>query len=40
MPGRALKLIFEWMDRHNEELHKNWGKCQKGEIPGKIKPLQ
>ncbi len=39
MPKRALNLIFEWMALHKEELFSNWKKCQEGDVPGKIKPL-
>jgi hypothetical protein len=40
MPKRALKLIFEWMDLHKDELLTNWKKCQSGEVPQKIDPLK
>lgn len=40
MPKRALKLIFEWMELHKDELYENWEKCQKGEIPIGINPLK
>jgi hypothetical protein len=40
MPKRALKLVFEWMDIHRDELHSNWNKCLKGEAPNKIEPLK
>lgn len=40
MPKRALKLIFEWMELHKDELYENWEKCQKGEIPNGINPLK
>jgi hypothetical protein len=28
MPGRALKLIFEWLELHREELMENWKRAQ------------
>jgi hypothetical protein len=28
IPRRALKLIFEWMDLHTEELLENWKKIE------------
>lgn len=39
MPKRALKLVFEWMEIHKEELLENWILTQKGELPNKIEPL-
>lgn len=40
MPKRALKLVFEWMDIHKNELLENWNKCQEGYSPEKIEPLK
>lgn len=31
MPGRALKMILEWLEQHKEELMENWEKAQKGD---------
>ena len=39
MPKRALKLIFEWLELHKEELIANWERCQNEDIPERIKPL-
>ena len=39
MPKRALKLVFEWMEIHKDELMVNWNLTQKGELPNKIDPL-
>lgn len=39
MPKRALKLIFEWMEIHAEELMEDWELSLKGEPLKKIKPL-
>lgn len=39
MPKRALKLIFEWLDIHKEELLSLWEFAQKGEQLKKIEPL-
>ena len=30
MPGRALKMILEWLEIHREELLSNWRKAQNG----------
>ncbi len=40
IPARALKMVFEWMELHKEELLKNWELTQKGELPKTIEPLK
>ncbi len=40
MPKRALKLIFEWLDLHKEELLVNWEKCLNNIQPDNIEPLK
>ena len=40
MPGRALKMILEWLEQHKEELMENWKKAQKGDPLKKIEPLK
>ena len=40
MPGRALRMILEWLEDHRKDLMKNWEKAQKGEPLDKIDPLQ
>ena len=39
MPRRALKLVYDWLDLHKEELLENWYKLEKGASPSKIQPL-
>ena len=39
IPRRALKLIFEWMDLHKEELLENWKKIEERKSLEKIEPL-
>ena len=39
MPRRALKMIYEWLDLHQEELMDNWNRLQRGEEFKKINPL-
>lgn len=39
MPRRALKLVYDWLDLHKEELLENWYKLEKGTSPSKIQPL-
>ena len=40
LPRRALKLVYEWLDLHQEELMENWHRMQKGEDFIKIEPLE
>ena len=39
MPGRALRMILEWLDIHRDELLENWEKAQVGSPLDKIDPL-
>jgi len=39
MPQRALKMVFEWLEIHREELLHEWEKAQKGEKLTQISPL-
>lgn len=39
MPGRAVKMIYEWMELHKNELLDNWKKMEKGESMSTINPL-
>jgi len=39
MPQRALKMVFEWLDIHREELLIEWEKAQRGENLNHITPL-
>jgi hypothetical protein len=39
-PQRALKLLFDWLDIHKQELLLAWEKAQKGEPLEKIEPLK
>ena len=40
MPRRALKLVYEWLDLHQNELMDNWHRLQQGEEFKKIEPLE
>ena len=40
MPQRALKMVFEWLEIHREELFREWKKAQKGETLTPIEPLK
>jgi len=39
MPQRALKMVFEWLEIHREDLLQEWEKAQKGEKLTQISPL-
>ena len=39
MPRRALNLVFEWLDKHEEELMANWRRMEDGETLVTIAPL-
>jgi len=39
MPRRALKLVFEWLDLHKDELLENWDLISKSGEFKKIEPL-
>jgi len=40
MPKRALKMVFEWLEIHRDELFEIWIKVQKGETLTYIEPLK
>lgn len=40
MPGRALKMILEWLDIHRDELMANWENAQNGDPLERIAPLK
>lgn len=40
MPKRALRLIFEWLEYHKQELMNLWSRAQKGEPLSKVEPLK
>jgi len=40
MPKRALKMVFEWLEIHREDLLEAWNKAQKGEALTFIEPLK
>ena len=40
LPRRALKLVYEWLDLHQDELMDNWNRLQRGEDFKKINPLE
>ncbi len=40
MPGRALRMVLEWLDLHREELLEAWETAQQGGTLKKIEPLK
>jgi hypothetical protein len=38
-PPHRLPLVFEWRDRHRDELLANWQRLRRGEQPTRIAPL-
>ena len=40
MPRRALKLIYEWLDLHQDDLRENWYLMEKRKPLKKIEPLK
>ena len=39
-PMRALRLVLEWLDFHQEELLKDWHPVQAGRPANRIAPLE
>ena len=37
---RALNLVLDWAELHQEQLLKDWDLCQQNLMPNKIDPLQ
>ena len=40
LPPRALGLVIEWANLHQQQLLDNWQRAQLGENPAKIEPLE
>ena len=40
LPRRELKLVYEWLDIHKEELLENWKLLSRCELANKIEPLK
>ena len=40
LPRRALKLVYEWLDIHKDELLENWKRLTNSEAALKIEPLK
>jgi len=40
LPKRAMKLVMEWAEQHQEELRKDWELVLNNQQPEKIEPLR
>lgn len=40
LPRRALNLVLDWAELHQEELLQNWNLASANEMPNTIKPLE
>ena len=40
MPRRALRLVYEWLDLHRDELMETWERLSNSEAAKKIDPLK
>ena len=40
LPRRALSLILDWAELHQQELLLDWELCTKKQMPNKIEPLK
>ncbi|WP_024297150.1 DUF4160 domain-containing protein [Methylomicrobium lacus] len=39
-PRRALQLVLEWLDLHQDELIENWQRCQNRQSLNPVQPLE
>ncbi len=40
LPRRALRLVYEWLDIHKDELLENWNQLKNNGAIKKIEPLR
>lgn len=40
LPRRALELVLDWAELHQDELIEDWNLCQTKHQPKKIEPLR
>lgn len=40
LPRRAIRLVYEWLDLHKEELIENWNRLKNSDAPKIIEPLR
>ena len=39
-PKRVREMVLEWATQHQQELLSAWNRCQLGQVPFRIDPLQ
>jgi hypothetical protein len=40
LPRRALNLVMDWAELHQQELLRDWGLCRVHQQPRPIEPLK
>lgn len=40
LPKRFYKMIFDWMDKHHDELMENWNRLQNDKDPNPVAPFE
>jgi len=40
LPRRALELVLDWAELHQEALMENWDRCREHQQPTPIDPLE
>ena len=40
LPRRALELVQDWAELYQEELMRDWDRCQQHQHPAEIPPLE
>lgn len=40
MPGRALRMILEWLDLHRDEIMTEWENARQGRVLNHLEPLK
>ena len=40
LPRRALELVLDWAELHQDELREDWELCREHQVPRPIEPLQ
>ncbi len=40
LPGRALRLVLEWLEQHRSEVMANWDRASAGQPTEPVDPLR
>ncbi|MDR0684220.1 MAG: DUF4160 domain-containing protein [Spirochaetaceae bacterium] len=40
LPRKQMRILWAWLEIHEDELYKAWNEAVKGHNPGKIEPLR